>query len=100
MLTYRIIGSAVTEQIGDLVLDIKFVSNIFSHSNLQCISCITYDVFSSAILLYILSFHISGEPNTVKRFETVAELGTLKKYLSKALWIILFVLTKNVENAI
>jgi hypothetical protein len=100
MLTYRVIGSTITEKIREHLLDLQFISPVINNSNIHCISCITYDIFSSSMLLYVLSFHISGELNTMKRLEKYQKLGNMRTFLSKTLWILVFVLTKNIENAI
>jgi len=101
MISYRIIGSTITEKIGENVLGLDYLIPLFRNTgNIHCISCISYDVISTAILIYIISFHVSGEPTTIKKFDKVQKLGKLRKFVEKTLWIILFVLTKNLENAI
>lgn len=101
MVSYRVIGTTITEKIGERVLDIDFIIPIINNNhNLHCLSCITYDILSTSILLYVLSYHASGELNTIKRLEELGQLTKLRKLVGKTLWVILFVLTKNVENAI
>uniref|UniRef100_A0A6C0K0L1 Uncharacterized protein n=1 Tax=viral metagenome TaxID=1070528 RepID=A0A6C0K0L1_9ZZZZ len=100
LMTYRIIGTTVTEKIGEHVLDMDFIMQLINNRhNLQCLSCITYDILSTSILIYVLSYHFSGEPTTIKKLEKVENLAKLRKLVGKTLWVILFVLTKNVENA-
>lgn len=101
MVSYRVIGATVTEKIGEHVLDLDFILPMINNNhNLHCLSCITYDILSTSILLYVLSYHVSGELNTIKRLEKVEQLAKLRKLVGKTLWVIFFVLTKNVENAI
>lgn len=101
IISYRIIGTTIREKLGEYVLDFDFIIPLIRNNhNLQCLSCITYDILSTSILIYILSYHISGEPQTIKRLEKVENFYKLRKIVGKALWIILFVLTKNVDNAI
>jgi len=101
MLSYRVIGTTITEKLGEHVLDYDFIIPLIRNNhNLHCLSCITYDVLSTSILIYILSYHFSGEHITIKRLEQVETLARLRKMVGKALWVILFILTKNIENAI
>ena len=101
MVSYRIIGTTVTEKIGEHVLDLDFILPMINNNhNLHCLSCITYDILSTSILIYVLSYHLSVDLPTIKRLEKVEQLAKLRKLVGKALWVILFVLTKNVENAI
>jgi hypothetical protein len=104
LMTYRMIGNTITEKIGERILDVDFIIPIINNNhNLHCLSCITYDILSTAMLIYILSYHASREPITIKRLETVEKFETLtkmRKLIGKTMWVILFVLTKNVENAI
>ena len=100
MLAYRVIGTTIQEKIVEHLLDLQFIAPIINKRNIHCLSCVLYDVLSSSLLLYILSFHISGELHTVKRLEKYKQLGEMRMFLSKTWWILLFVLTKNIENAI
>lgn len=102
LISYRVIGSTIAGKIGENVLDLEFAMNSISSSNgnLHCISCITYDFISTAILVYAISIHISGENDKIRRLENVEYFGKLSRFVKKTVWIILFVLTKHVENAI
>jgi hypothetical protein len=101
LISYRIIGGTITEKIGEQLLDFNVLAPfIRSNINLHCLSCISYDILSTSILVYILTYNISGKLSSVKRFDKVEELSTLRKTVEKIVWIILFVITKNVENAI
>lgn len=103
MVSYRIIGSTIADKLGKHVLDLEFIVKSFRNSgNLHCISCITYDFISTAILAYAISFHFSGEGDTIKRLDRIKPLGSskLRKFVEKTIWIILYILTKNMENAI
>lgn len=100
LIAYRLIGNTITEKIGEQVLDADFIVSLVKHNhNVHCISCLTYDIFSTAMLIYALSYHTSREPTTIKKLEKVEKLHNLRKLTSSTLWIILFVLTKYVENA-
>ena len=102
LMTYRMIGNTITEKIGEHVLDVDFIIPLIRNNhNFQCFSCITYDILSTSMLIYILSYQSSREPITIKRLETVEKFETLTKWrkiIGKTLWVILFVLTKNVEH--
>lgn len=106
LISYRVIGSTIVGKIGENVIDLEFVmrslknSNNIQIGNLHCISCITYEFISTAILIYAVSIQVSGENNTIKRLENIESLGTLRRFVEKFVWIIFFVLTKNMENAI
>jgi hypothetical protein len=107
LISYRVIGSTIAGKVGEHVLDLEFVMNSIkissssiSSGNLHCISCITYEFMSTVILVYAISIHISGEDNTIKRLENVEYFSKLRRFVEKTVWIILFVLTKHVENAI
>jgi len=101
IVSYRVIGTTVTEKIGEHILDLDFILPLIRNNhNLHCLSCITYDILSTSILLYVLSYNASGELHTTKRLEKLGQLTKLRTLVGKALWVILFVLTKNVENAI
>jgi hypothetical protein len=104
LMTYRMIGNTITEKIGEHVLDTDFIIPfIRNNHNLQCLSCITYDIISTSMLIYVLSYHASREPITIKRLEKVERLEKIKKWrktIGTIVWVILFVLTKNLENAI
>jgi hypothetical protein len=102
IMTYRMIGNTITEKIGEQVLDLDFILPLLRNNhNLHCLSCITYDILSTSILIYVLSYHASREPDTIKRLEKVEKFETLTKWrrhISKILWVIIYVLTKNVEH--
>jgi len=103
LMAYRMIGTTITEKIGEHVLDVDFIVPLIENNhNLHCVSCITYDILSTAILMYVLSYHVSREPTTIKKLEKVEKLESfakMRKIIGKTLWVILFVLTKNIENA-
>jgi len=101
MLSYRVIGTTITEKLGEHVLDYDFIIPLIRNNhNVHCLSCITYDILSTSMLIYILSYHFSGDHMIIKRLEQVETLARLRKKVGKFIWVILFVLTKNVENAI
>jgi len=103
LMTYRFIGTTITEKIGEQVLDIDYIVPLIKNNhNLHCISCITYDILSTSLLIYALSYHVSQEPTTIKKLEKIEkleQLASLRKIVGKMLWVVLFVLTKNVEHA-
>lgn len=100
IVSYRIIGNTVTETIREHILDVDFIIPMIQNHNFHCISCIAYDALSTSILMYILSQHATGEVDTIKRLDKITNLAKLRKMVGKMLWVILFVLTKRVENAI
>jgi hypothetical protein len=102
LISYRVIGSTIVGKIREQMIDLEFIMRHIRSSsiNLHCINCITYDFISTAIIVYAFSIYISGEDNTLKRFENLEHLGKLRRFVEKTIWIILFVLTKNLENAI
>jgi hypothetical protein len=100
LMAYRLIGNTITEKIGEQVLDIDYIIPLIKNNhNLHCISCITYDILSTSLLIYALSYHASREPTTIKKIEKIERYAELRKLVGKMLWVILFVLTKNVEHA-
>jgi hypothetical protein len=100
LMAYRLIGNTITEKIGEQVLDIDYIIPLIKNNhNLHCISCITYDILSTSLLIYALSYHTSREPTTIKKIEKIERYAELRKLVGKMLWVILFVLTKNVEHA-
>jgi hypothetical protein len=95
------IGTTVSEKLREHVLDLDFIIPLIRNDhNLHCLSCITYDILSTSILIYVITYQASGEITTINRLAKVEKLANLRKLVGKALWVILFVLTKNVENAI
>lgn len=100
IVSYRIIGNTITETLREHVLDIDFIIPLIQNHNFHCINCIVYDALSTYMLMYILSQHVSGELDTIKRFDKITNLAKLRRLVGKMLWVILFVLTKRVENAI
>ena len=101
LLSYRMIGTTVSEKLREHVLDLDFIIPLIRNDhNLHCLSCITYDILSTSILIYVITYQASGEITTINRLAKVEKLANLRKLVGKALWVILFVLTKNVENAI
>jgi hypothetical protein len=100
IISYRIIGNTITETLREHVMDIDFIIPMIQNHNFHCISCIAYDALSTSMLMYILSQHVSGELDSIKRFDKITNLAKLRRLVGKTLWVILFVLTKRVENAI
>ena len=103
LMAYRVIGSTITEKLGEQLTDIDFIvpviGGFMNPNNLHCLSCISYDILSTALLAYIISFHYKKEVDTLNRIEKLEGLAKLRKIVGKSLWIILFILTKNVEHA-
>jgi hypothetical protein len=100
LMTYRLIGTTITEKIGEQVLDIDYIVPLIKNNhNLHCISCITYDILSTSLLIYVVSYYASREPTTIKKIEKIESYASLKKLVGRTLWIILFIFTKNVEHS-
>ena len=100
ILTYRIIGSTIAEKIGENVLDAEYIISFIQNTHdFHCISCITYDILSSSLLVYALSYYISQTPVVSKKLEKIEKFSQLKKQVGKTIWVLLFVLSKYVETA-
>ena len=100
IISYKIIGNTISETIRTQILDIDvIIPAITTNHNIHCINNILIDMTSTAILLYILARNTTGEPNTTERLDHIVETSALRRVIEKTVWILFYILTKNIENA-
>jgi hypothetical protein len=104
IISYKIIGNTISETIRTQILDIDvIIPAITTNHNIHCINNIILDIIFTAILLYILADNIKRDlPTTTKinRLDHIVETSALRRIIEKTLWILFYILTKNIENAI
>lgn len=103
MISYKIIGNTIAETIRTQLVDIDvIIPALTANHNIHCINSILFDMISTSILLYILADNIKREPQTttkIKRLDHIVETGSLRRVIEKTVWILFYILTKNIENA-
>jgi hypothetical protein len=106
IISYKIIGNTIAETIREHILDLDvIIPALTTNHNIHCINNILFDMISTAILLYILAYNIQRESSTtttkIQRLENMTEdSSSLRRVIEKTVWILFYILTKNIENAI
>ena len=103
IISYKIIGNTISETIRTQLVDIDvIIPALTTNHNIHCINNILFDMISTAILLYILADNINREPQTaakIQRLDHIVETSSLRRVIEKTVWILFYILTKNIENA-
>jgi len=103
MLSYKIIGNTISETVRRELVDIDvLIPALTTNHNIHCINSILFDMTSTAILLYILADNITREPQTItkiQRLDHIVDMSSLRRVIEKTVWILFYILTKNIENA-
>jgi hypothetical protein len=104
IISYKIIGNTISETIRTQILDLDIIiPALTTNHNIHCINNIVFDLTSTAILLYILADNIKRDlPTTTKiqRLDNIVDVHSLRRVIEKTMWILFYILTKNIENAI
>lgn len=103
IISYKIIGNTISETIRTQILDLDvIIPAITTNHNIHCINNIIFDMTSTAILLYVLADNIKKElPATkINRLDDIVETSGLRLVIEKTVWILFYIITKNIENAI
>jgi len=100
IISYKIIVNTISETIRTQILDIDVIIPVITtNHNIHCINSILFDMTSTAILLYLLADTIKGEPNTTERLDHIVETSSVRRVIQKTIWILFYILMKNIENA-
>ena len=101
IISYKIIGNTISETIRSQLVDIDvIIPTLTTNHNIHCINNILFDIISTAILLYILADNITREsPPKIQRLDHIVETSSLRRVIEKTVWILFYILTKNIENA-
>ena len=101
IISYKIIGNTISETIRSQLVDIDVIIPVLTtNHNIHCMNNILFDIISTAILLYILADNIKREPQTqIQRLDHIVETSSLRRVIEKTVWILFYILTKNIENA-
>ena len=103
MISYKIIGNTIAETVRRELVDIDvLIPALTTNHNIHCINSILFDMTSTAILLYILADNIKRESQTttkIQRLDHIVDMSSLRRVIEKTIWILFYILTKNIENA-
>jgi hypothetical protein len=97
ILYYRVVGSTILEKISIQYVQENVITPVNHSLDFHCYSCLISDFLFTSIIIYTLTMRFNREQTKINNISTFSDVKTK---VEQILWIIFFILTKNVQSAV